>query len=303
MAFQFDPPTLLQVSPSRRIRLLGGWMVGAASCSFVMTLRDGFTPWLFMWLLVTAILLSCKLLTWLNLQDPAHLRTGRLLGYFFLWPGMRPQPFLTEKASLASERQNLWAAGLVNLFTGLVLFGLALFSGAPWWAAAWIGMASFSFLVHFGAFDLLAVAWRRAGVPVEELFVCPIAARSLADFWGNRWNRAFSAFARDLLFRPVVRTVGPAWATLFVFVFSGLVHELVISVPAGGGYGGPMLYFLIQGILVLLESSRVFRERLRRHPMSARLWTAVAVLAPVPLLFHRPFLHNVVLPFLAAIGG
>src|SRR3954453_4582600 len=114
-------------------------------------------------------------------------------------------------------------------------------------------MAGFSCVVHFGLFDLMAAAWRRAGVPVEKLFVCPLAARSLADFWGNRWNRAFSGFSRDLLFLPTARRFGGRLATLAVFCFSGLVHELVISLLAGGGYGGPMLYFLPQGVLVLAE--------------------------------------------------
>jgi alginate O-acetyltransferase complex protein AlgI len=164
-------------------------------------------------------------------------------------------------------------------------------------------MAGFSFVMHFGLFDLLAAGWRRAGVPVEKLFVCPVAARSLTDFWGNRWNQAFSSFARDLLFRPAARQVSSASATLVVFGFSGLVHELVISVPARGGYGGPMFYFLLQGMLVVVENIPLVRARLRQRPWCARLGTAVAVLVPVPLLFHPPFLQNVVLPFLAALGG
>jgi D-alanyl-lipoteichoic acid acyltransferase DltB (MBOAT superfamily) len=149
----------------------------------------------------------------------------------------------------------------------------------------------------------LAVTWRRAGVPVEKLFVCPLAAKSLADFWSNRWNRAFSGFARELIFRPLARRLGTTGATLAVFLFSGLAHELVISVPAAGGYGGPMLYFLIQGLLVLVENTRAFRRAMRNRPMCAWLWTAAGVLGPMPLLFHRPFLERVVLPFLAALGG
>jgi alginate O-acetyltransferase complex protein AlgI len=164
-------------------------------------------------------------------------------------------------------------------------------------------MAAFSFVVHFGAFDLLAAGWRRAGVPVEKLFVCPVAARSVADFWSNRWNRAFSAFARDLLFVPAAWRLGTVGATLVVFGFSGLAHELVISVPAGGGYGGPMLYFLLQGMVVLLENRRLFRARVRQRRFGARLWTAAVVLAPLPLLFPLAFLQNVVLPLMAALGG
>jgi alginate O-acetyltransferase complex protein AlgI len=256
-----------------------------------------------MWLVAAALFSACKILSWVNLERPGVLPPGRLLGYLLLWPGMRPQPFLPASSPVAVPQEDLWISAFRNLFVGLLLFGAALLAELPWWLRCWLGMAGFSFVVHFGMFDLLAVAWRRGGVPVEKLFVFPLAARSLADFWGNRWNRAFSAFARDLIFRPLVRRLGTAAATLAVFLFSGIAHELVISVPAAGGYGGPTFYFLIQGTLVVVENTRAFRRALRSRPVLARVWTVAGVLGPVALLFHRPFLENVMLPFLAAPGG
>jgi hypothetical protein len=286
-----------------RLRELAAWVLSIGGGCWVVAQRQQFPSWLLMWLLAGMVFAGLKLLSWLHLQDPFALTGSRLAGYFFLWPGMRPQPFMPGPPRFASLRQNLAARGMANLLVGLLLLGLALLVKAPWWLPAWLAMAGFSFVVHFGVFDLLAAAWRRAGVPVEKLFVCPVAARSLADFWGNRWNRAFSAFARDLLFVPAARHVGAAGATLIVFGFSGVIHELVISLPAGGGYGGPLLYFLIQGLLLLAENSPVLRARLRHRSQYARLWTAAAVLGPMPFLFHPPFLHRVVLPFVAALGG
>jgi alginate O-acetyltransferase complex protein AlgI len=298
-----DRSRISAAAGGRHFRRLCGWVLGIGGCVLAISQQQKIVPWLFMWLLVGIILSACKLLTWLNLDRPAALPTRRLLGYLFLWPGMRPQPFLAGPAAVTATRRELCFGGLHRLLTGLIVLGIAVFADLPWRLRAWLGMAGFSLAVHFGVFDVLAAAWRRRGVPVEKLFACPAAAKSLADFWGNRWNRAFSAFAQDLIFRPLARRLGTAGATLAVFLFSGLAHEAVISVPAGGGYGGPMLYFLIQGLLVLIEKTRTFRRNMRDRPVYAWLRTATGVLGPLPLLFHRPFLQNVVLPFLAALGG
>ena len=73
--------------------------------------------------------------------------------------------------------------------------------------------------------------------------------------WGKRWNLGFRQLAHELIFRPLYRTLGPETAGFLVFTASGLIHDLVISLPARGGYGLPTLYFLIQGagVAVLVE--------------------------------------------------
>jgi alginate O-acetyltransferase complex protein AlgI len=164
-------------------------------------------------------------------------------------------------------------------------------------------MVGFSLCLHFGLFDLLAAFWRSVGIPVEKLFSNPWRSASLTDFWSNRWNRSFSGFARDFLFWPLARRWGARWATLAVFMFSGLVHELMISFPARGGYGGPFLYFLLNGLAVGAESSPPWRKLAGHLPRLGRLSALTAVVAPLPLLFHEPFQIRVVLPFLQVIGG
>jgi alginate O-acetyltransferase complex protein AlgI len=77
---------------------------------------------------------------------------------------------------------------------------------------------------------------------------------------------------------------------LVVFLASGLVHEMLLSVPAGGGYGLCTLYFAAQAAGMLLERRR-----------RSRLLTSAFVLVPLPLLFHAPFLREVLLPFLEVI--
>jgi alginate O-acetyltransferase complex protein AlgI len=106
---------------------------------------------------------------------------------------------------------------------------------------------------------------------------------------------------REVLFLPLTRRLGGTVALFAVFVYSGLMHE-GFSVAALSGYGLPMLYFLIQGVALWLESRRPFRRLLQRRPSLGRLWTAAVVLGPVLLLFHAGFREQVLAPALAGRG-
>jgi len=166
-----------------------------------------------------------------------------------------------------------------------------------------VGMVGVVCLLHFGVFHLLALGWRSAGVNATPLMRNPVGAVSLAEFWGRRWNTAFHELAHRFTFRPLARQLGGTRATVLVFLLSGLVHELVISLPAQGGYGLPTAYFLIQGLGVVGEHTRAGqRIGLGR---GARGWcfTMLVVATPLFWLFHPPFIRNVILPMLHALGS
>jgi hypothetical protein len=82
-----------------------------------------------------------------------------------------------------------------------------------------------------------------------------------------------------------------------------VVHDLVISLSAGGGYGGPTLYFMIQGVGLLVERSRFGKRCGLGEGWRGRLFTALVVVGPAYGLFHPPFVSEVVLPFLDVIGA
>ena len=133
--------------------------------------------------------------------------------------------------------------------------------------AGWMGMAGVVLTLHFGLFHLLSCAWRRAGVEARPLMNAPVVSESLGEFWGRRWNTAFRDLTHRFLLRPMTRRLGVRGGIAAGFVCSGLVHELVISVPAGGGYGDPTLFFAIQGIGILVERGRLGRSAgLAREP-------------------------------------
>jgi alginate O-acetyltransferase complex protein AlgI len=96
--------------------------------------------------------------------------------------------------------------------------------------------------------------------------------------------------------------VGPRAALLITFLISGLIHDLLISVPAGAGYGLPTAYFLLQAVGLLFERTRLGRRWLGR-PLMARCFAIAVVSLPAPLLFHTPFVKRVFLPFMVAIGA
>ena len=120
----------------------------------------------------------------------------------------------------------------------------------------WIGLFGLIFLLHFGSFHLIALFWQAMGIDAQPIMSKPILSRTLSEFWGRRWNLGFRQLAHEFIFRPLHKRTGVAVAGLLVFVASGLIHDLVISVPARGGYGLPTGYFLLQGLGVTFERSR-----------------------------------------------
>jgi hypothetical protein len=210
-----------------------------------------------------------------------RLAFGRALGYWTLWPGMDARPFAETRPAAGP---GLMAWGVLKMALGTAF--LALRTGRPL-VDVMLVFAGIGLLVHFGICDVLAGFWRARGVAVERLFVNPAASRSLGEFWGRRWNLAFHAVARDFVFRPVARRWGAAAGILATFFFSGILHEVLLSVPVGGGYGLPAAYFMLQGLLVLAE---------RKWALSGRAWTIFWVLAPAPLLFHPWFVRAIIWP-------
>ena len=133
--------------------------------------------------------------------------------------------------------------------------------------------------------------------------VKPLQSRSLSEFWGKRWNLGFRQLTYGWIFKPLQKTAGVALATLCAFFASGLIHDLVISVPARGGYGLPTAYFMIQGMGVLVERSSVGARIGLGKGIVGWAWMVVLTAGPVYWLFHPWFAMRVILPFLRAIGA
>jgi hypothetical protein len=260
--------------------------------------EEAMPPWVVMWEIAASLFVGCKLLTWW--ATPVRRASAwRQLAYLIAWPGLDATAFLEPHPLAAKERPGpgewLFAVAKSTLGAAIIWLAVPALPTTLPFLQGWIGMAGIVFLLHFGLFHILSCGWRVVGVDAKPLMNWPILATSVADFWGRRWNVAFRDITMRFLFRPLAKPLGPRVSLALGFLISGILHELVISLPAGGGYGGPT--FLVQGAALIFERSPLGRL------LSGRFLTGLIVAGPAAILFHQPFVMNVMLPFLDAIGA
>lgn len=234
------------------------------------------------------------------------LSVGRWLAFAALWPGMRPGLFSTCGGPRLPGAGALALRGLVRMAIGALLLVLARLAWAETGSrllATALALPGLSLILHFGIFNVTAGAWRLLGVPAAPLFRAPLRSRSLREFWGRRWNLAFSEMTAVAVYRPLKAATSTMLATILAFLYSGLLHEAAISLPVRTGFGRPLCYFALHAVAMLIER----RLSAAGHPIDARAalgraWTVAWLVLPLPLLFHRPFLAGVVWPLLDIPG-
>jgi Membrane bound O-acyl transferase family len=256
-----------------------------------------------MWALSFAIFAGLKWMTWWKARSNVAYSGARSFFYLAAWPGMDAASFLDarRKAGRPAAREWLWATcktatgvALMWMIAGRVPEHDALLRG-------WVGLFGLIFILHFGSFHLIALFWQTEGIDSQPIMSKPLLSKTLSEFWGKRWNLGFRQVAHDYIFRRLYKRTGVAFAGFLVFIASGLVHDLVISLPAHGGYGLPTGYFALQGLGVSLERSALGGRIGLQNGITAWLFMAVVTAAPVFWLFHPPFVLRVIVPFMRAI--
>jgi hypothetical protein len=218
---------------------------------------------------------------------------------------MEAQEFFENAAEKKHIPTSEWFAGVGKTLSGIALIwtGARLVSLRHPLFGGWVGMVGLVLLLHFGTFHLIALAWQRSGIPVKPIMQRPLASRSLSELWGKRWNLGYRKLSHTLVFLPLRKRFGLVAGALGAFLASGLLHDLVISVPARAGYGLPTAYFLAQGLGVLIERSQAGRRFGLGRGTKGLLWTALIAISPLYALFHPWFVMRVIVPFLSAIAG
>jgi alginate O-acetyltransferase complex protein AlgI len=280
-----------------------GWLPILFLLLMVVVLRPRLVPWEFMWILAVSIFLSLKWLTWWRARNRVTHRAWRSAAYLLAWPGMDAEAFLDDAQRAPPPSALAWLWAILNTACGVVLL---------WFVArsvpqeqrllrGWIGMLGLILLLHFGTFQIMALMWQRLGVQAKPIMSAPLRSTSLGEFWGKRWNLGFRQLAHELIFHPLHRTLGAGAAGFLVFVVSGLIHDLVISLPAGAGYGLPTSYFLLQGVGMTVEHSEFGRRIGLGRGVLGWFFMAAFVAGPAFWLFHPWFVERVILPFMQAI--
>lgn len=304
--------------------VVAGLLAGTLGAGFFLSRLDGWLGRLATWSLVLGSVTAAHFAT---LEEAAGLRMVALIGAglwslkavvlheerhrglpaaslwqwlcFASWPGMKASLFVRERRELEGGGA-LIRRGAARLLLGAVLVAAAWASWGAWAsrvASSALLLVGLSLVLHFGVCNLLAGFWRTRGVACRAPFQAPLLAESLNEFWSRRWNLAFSEMTATAVYRPLVVPWGRGPALVAAFLFSGLLHELAISVPVQAGFGWPLAYFALHGVLCWLERALAARGR----PLGGwfgRLWTIAWLAAPLPILFHPPFLRGVVWPLI-----
>jgi hypothetical protein len=220
--------------------------------------------------------------------------------WFVAWPGLQANNFFGKDEAPAAPSNSEWLFAVSKTLLGVTLFVASRWIiGQNLIAGGWLTMAGIIFAFHFGCLHLVALAWRRVGRNVAPIMNAPILATSISEFWSRRWNRAFRDFAHSFVLRPSAKYWNMTTATWLSFGFSGLVHELAISLPAGAGYGLPTCYFLLQALGLTVERWGAKRGIPIGNGIYGWCFALLFVIAPAYWLFHPPFVQNVIIPLIS----
>jgi alginate O-acetyltransferase complex protein AlgI len=256
--------------------------------------------WAGMWCVAIVMFTLFKVTTCCGVR---HGSWRRWVAYLLAWPGLNAPQFLSDAMGPMPVDRGELRSALISLLSGMAVLLVAGHCGGtlPPWTVGAMGFMGVVLTLHFGCFALASISWRSCGVQAAPMMDAPWRATRLGEFWGRRWNSAFADWAKHCVFAHVQKRWGVWPATVAVFLVSGVVHEAVITWPARGAYGGPMTYFLVQTLGLAAQKATWVRRRLSN---TGQAWlTRAVVILPLPLLFPRLFLEDVVAPFILALTG
>jgi len=176
---------------------------------------------------------------------------------------------------------------LLAAFAGLARLGNVPESGRAFARAVFGAAFVYAFMETLS--DAIRLIHRMVGIEVSPIQDAPILARSLGEFWSERWNRPVSVWLRETAFLPLARLRYPTLGLVAAFCLSAGIHAYFYAVPLGGQAALMVAaFFVVQAVMIVAEK----RLRVRAWPApAARAWTLILLLACSPL-FVEPILRG-----------
>lgn len=283
-----------------------GWLLAIISIPSIYLLFKHEHPVLLMLAVIATTFTAMKVITVTESYKSQTLSLSfkQWTCFATAWAGMRAEPFERLGSPPLPDAWPMIRFGISRIIGGALLIVFAHFLNSyqlndslKYVLISTMLLIAFSLILHFGLLNISAGVWRLFGVNTYYLFRKPAKATSLSEFWSKRWNLAFSEMTSIIIFRPLKDKIDHQSALLLSFLFSGLLHELALSLPVNSGYGLPMIYFIIQAGVVLAEKKIISKTD---HFLNNRIWSHIWVffwlVLPAPLLFHVAFIKEIVWP-------
>lgn len=194
---------------------------------------------------------------------PAEAHVGRFAVYVAFFPKLlagpieRARPFLDQARVPVAFQTAEVTAGLQLVLWGLfkkvvVADRLAQFVDGAYALPAFAGPADLVLATYFFAFQIycdfsgysdMAIGCAKVlGFDLAENFRRPYLARSVPEFWADRWHVSLASWFRDYVYIPLGGSRVAAWRrhrnVLVVFLVSGLWHGASWTFVAWGGLNG-----------------------------------------------------------------
>ena len=149
------------------------------------------------------------------------------------------------------------------------------------WPVASLGCA----IGMLGTMDALACTnralLRAVGIESPAVQDEPWRARTVAEFWSRRWNRAVGAWLRRFCFAPLARRGHVVMGMLAAFVVSAWIHFWPVLVAVGLAPALAMGGFFVAQAMCIVVEAKLGVARWRRPAQHA--WTIAVMLGASPL--------------------
>jgi hypothetical protein len=188
----------------------------------------------------------------------------------------------TRRTSPALDRGlSIRAVGFAVLAGAVFWFG-STYSG-PWnQLVAWSTIVAFLYALMEAIVGGIRLFHALAGIHVDPIQKDPIKARSVAEFWSERWNLPVTHWLHEAFFHPLAKRGHPQAGVMAAFGISALFHGWLLFLAVDWRMG-----LMAAGFFVLQLPAIAVERRWRVRKWSAaaaHAWTLLFLLAASPLL-------------------